>query len=1045
MTEAETSAAPAFRMRGRPFGRDAAGRRIAAVDGSLIRATIEVLLESVTRTTAAALPPGLPPLERDARLATAREEALAALVNRLNAAIEDPRDHVTAESLQKEGNAYSRELELLVNVLGREITGDPRFFFERGVRSVPASILHLARPLSLRRVYDLLPRFTAKVVDTDIRVIETTRSSATIEWRAASQLVDVPEELHPLWVRMSCQAFQGAYAVIPALLHPGLPRARVKESRCQVDGAECCRWELSWENPEPRAVWPWGGLAATLLALGYVALSLPGHHAVAFVALLPLVGGLAAGKLRSLEYERERQEMALLEQREKADEQHDRIQAANRELQIANVDLRRSVAELTALREVSAVLSSTLDLETLVGESLRAVTRHLGFDRGLVMLVDEERRVLAGGQLVGVAPALAERAGAWEVPLDTDGSVLVGILRGTRPVAVADSALVDDGATRAVLTALGATSFLGTPLVAKGRAVGILVVDNGTTGRPIPEESADLLFTVGNELAVAVENALLYRQIEIHRRTLEERVSERTAELDGARRDAEQARALAEDASRAKSAFLASMSHELRTPLNAIIGYSELLHDDAGELGLAHLGTDLKKIHSAGRHLLGLINDILDLSKVESGKMDLFVELFDVERLVADVVQTIRPLVTKGANTLEVSVAAGLGSMRADVTKVRQILFNLLANASKFTDRGVVRLEAERREATLVFRVVDSGIGMTPEQMERIWDPFTQAESSTAKRFGGTGLGLTICRRFATLMGGEIEVASAPGAGSTFTVRLPIDVPRALAPAPAADPAEPHGAPPGRGGVLVIDDDPAARELMARLLSREGFRVRTASGAAEGLALARRDRPDAITLDVVMPGVDGWATLSELKADPALAAIPVVVVSVENDVAIGFALGAVDHVTKPVDAARLTAILQRFRHGGGGGAPLVLVIDDDAATRQATRRVLEREGCRIVEAENGRVGLARLAEARPDLILLDLAMPEMDGFEVAEALHRHPEWRTIPVVVVTARDLTPEDRARLGGSFRALVQKGAYAPEHLVREIRGLVGVAPAA
>jgi CheY-like chemotaxis protein len=245
--------------------------------------------------------------------------------------------------------------------------------------------------------------------------------------------------------------------------------------------------------------------------------------------------------------------------------------------------------------------------------------------------------------------------------------------------------------------------------------------------------------------------------------------------------------------------------------------------------------------------------------------------------------------------------------------------------------------------------------------------------------------------------------------------------------------------------VLVIDDDPAARELMARLLSREGFRVRTASGAAEGLALARSDRPDAITLDVVMPGVDGWATLSELKADPALAAIPVVVVSVENDVAIGFALGAVDHVTKPVDAARLTTILERYRHAEGGGAPLVLVIDDDAATRQATRRILEREGCRIAEAENGRVGLARLAEARPDLILLDLAMPEMDGFEVAEALHRHPEWRTIPVVVVTARDLTAEDRARLGGSFRALVQKGAYAPEHLVREIRGLVGVAPTA
>jgi len=1009
-------------MQGRPFGRDASGRRIAEVGGALIRAAVDVLQEVAGEAAAHALSYDVPLSEREARVVQARDAALGRLVESLNAAISDRRYHVTRESLRNEGNSYSREFELYVNELGRAISGDRRFYFKRGKRSVPGSILHLARPLSLRRIYDLLPRFTAKVVHTDIRVVETTRTTAVIEWRSASQLADIPEPLRPVWLAMSCQAFQGAYAVIPSLLHPGLEDARISESRCQVDGEACCRWELSWTNPEPRpGLQLWGGLAASLLWLAYAFSGLPGHQVVAVLALLPLVAGYTSFRLGSLAYERESQEAGLLEQRDRADEQHDRIQAASQRLQLANVDLTRSVSELTALREVSSVLSSTLDLEELLGQSLTAVTRHLGFDRALVMLVDETRAVLAGAHLVGGADEAARAVGRFEVPLGDERSVLVRVLRGKEPLLVEDADRNEPP---------HASAFLGTPLVAKGRAVGILVVDNGPSGRAIAGESKDLLFTVGNELAVAVENALLYRQIEAHTRTLEERVAERTAELGMAKREAEDARAVAEEASKAKSTFLANMSHELRTPLNAIIGYSEMLQDEAGELGFGTLRPDLEKIRSAGRHLLGLINDILDLSKIEAGKMELFLEETDLGKMVADVVQTIGPLVAKKANRLEVAMPPDPGVLNADQTKVRQILFNLLSNASKFTENGVVSLEVERAGDAVVFRVADTGIGMTTDQLGRLFQSFSQADASTSSRYGGTGLGLALSRRFATMMAGTIDVESVPGAGSTFTVTLPADVALALAP-PVRRPR-----PPGTGGILVVDDDPAAREMMERLLVREGFRVTLASGADEGLALARLEHPDAITLDIRMPGRDGWSMLTALKADPVLRDIPVVVVSVEDEKALGFSLGATDYVTKPVDRERLAALLEKHRRLEPGP---VLVVEDDAATRQSMKRVLELEGCRVVEAENGRAGLEMLALEIPDLVLLDLMMPEMDGFEFSETVRLHPEWRSIPIVIVTARDLSSEDLARLDGSFQMLIRKGATSTDQLVRELRSLV------
>ena len=512
----------------------------------------------------------------------------------------------------------------------------------------------------------------------------------------------------------------------------------------------------------------------------------------------------------------------------------------------------------------------------------------------------------------------------------------------------------------------------------------------------------------------------------------------------------------AEDANQAKSKFLANMSHELRTPLNAIIGYSEMLEEEAQDANLEAFIPDLRRIRGAGKHLLELINEVLDLSKVEAGRMELHLETFELRELLNDVSTTIRPLVAKHANTLEVHYPPDVGTMHADVTRVRQILYNLLSNASKFTERGKISVSV-RRERTgagewIVFQVADTGIGMAPQQMSALFQAFSQIDSALSRKYGGTGLGLAICKRFCEMMGGDVTVASEPKRGSTFTVRLPAvvldpkEAPRGTTAVLVASqavtdaPAVETDADEGAGTVLAIDDDPNARDLLKRMITREGFRVITAPGGEEGLRLAKTLRPDAITLDVMMPGMDGWTVLARLKADPELAQIPVIIVTIVDRHEMGFALGASDYLTKPIDSDRLTQLLRKYRCQRPP-CPILLV-EDDVATRDMVRRTLEKAGWTVAEADNGRVALARLPEVKPELIILDLMMPEMDGFEFLEALRRDQTMVNVPVIVVTAKDLTEEDRQRLNGRVKQVLQKGPYSREQLTREIRRVVTVA---
>lgn len=501
------------------------------------------------------------------------------------------------------------------------------------------------------------------------------------------------------------------------------------------------------------------------------------------------------------------------------------------------------------------------------------------------------------------------------------------------------------------------------------------------------------------------------------------------------------AKEVAETANRTKSSFLANMSHELRTPLNAIIGYSEMLKEDAEDSGNDEIVPDLQKINSSGKHLLELINAVLDLSKIEAGKMDIYLESFDISTMINDVSAIIRPMIQKNSNKLQLNCSKDIGKMKADLTKVRQCLLNLLSNASKFTDKGTVTLDVVKKtlgnKEIVTFAITDTGIGMTEEQLQRLFNPFVQADASTTRKYGGTGLGLAISRQFCIMLGGDITVASEVGKGSTFTITLPVECvdPKTQVKELTIEIAKNNAS---QSTALVIDDDPDVKIILERFLSKEGYQVFGASDGETGLKLASELKPDVIVLDVMMPSMDGWSVLSKLKADSELMNIPVVMLTMVSDRSIGYALGASEYLSKPIDRSQLLSVLGKYRKEKNLPCQ-VLLVEDDEPTREMVRRTLEKEGEFVVEAENGRVALEKVTEKIPDLILLDLMMPEMDGFEFVDELRSNDKWQSIPIIVVTAKEITLEDQERLSGRVERIVQKSSKTSEQLFSEIRAVL------
>jgi signal transduction histidine kinase/DNA-binding response OmpR family regulator len=585
--------------------------------------------------------------------------------------------------------------------------------------------------------------------------------------------------------------------------------------------------------------------------------------------------------------------------------------------------------------------------------------------------------------------------------------------------------------------------------ISAGGETGVLVEAFNTMLTTIQQRDAELVVAKNNAEQARERLADSNAKLEEINRTLEAKVTERTIEMH-------KAMTAAREANHAKSSFLAKMSHELRTPMNAIIGYAEMLIEDASDRDDKAAIQDLKKILSAARHLLGLINDVLDLSKIEAGKMDLYLESFDVWTFVHDVIPTAQPLIDRNKNQLLVDCAENFGQMRADATKLRQILLNLLSNASKFTDEGVVHLRVERdgsgpREM-VVMSIKDSGIGMNEEQLGRLFQVFSQADKSTSAKYGGTGLGLAISRQFARLMGGDITVASKPGEGSTFTVRIPIEVAPVRAgeeapaapvaqSAPAPAPVVPAGNLPAlpanrRGRVLVIDREPMQQPLQ-EMLTAEGYLVSCVTNVPDALTRGKEVRPHAVLFDLLAGGAAGAQWLAELKDSPVFAGVPLVLLAPNGEAHRGFAVGTNDIVTSPLDGPALLATLSRFV------APRtenpILVVEDDSPTREMIVRMVEREGWPVRTAVHGEDALAQLANFTPSLVLLDLLMPGLDGFAVLRMMRETPAWREIPVVVVTSLDLSPDTRLLLDQQAQKVLKKGSYSREELLREVRNSV------
>jgi signal transduction histidine kinase/CheY-like chemotaxis protein len=520
---------------------------------------------------------------------------------------------------------------------------------------------------------------------------------------------------------------------------------------------------------------------------------------------------------------------------------------------------------------------------------------------------------------------------------------------------------------------------------------------------------------------------------------LEDKVRARTRELEATNRELQIANLKIREADRLKSEFLANMSHELRTPMNAIIGFTKLVRRKSTDLLPLRQRENLEKVEISASQLLALINDILDLSKIEAGKMSVNIMPIELAPLVDTCFATVESMVQGGRVRLLKEVPDDLPEVLSDQDKLKQIIINLLSNALKFTTEGEVKLSAALEDASLRIVVSDTGIGISSDALEYIFDEFRQADGSSTREHGGTGLGLSITKKLTHLLGGTIDVSSVEGGGSTFTVTLPLTKRDEEAPAEALKPDEETPASvemKGKKVILAIDDDPNVVILLKQNLEDEGYYVVGALNADEGIRKAKEIHPFAVTLDILMPQKDGWGVLSDLKADPATRDIPIIVLSIIDNKELGFSLGAFDYLVKPLDKEAIMAALQRIP---GGPSKRVLVVDDEPAAVDLITQILQDEGYQVKGTYSGEEALRALDAAPQDIILLDLLMPEMDGFEVIQRVKANPRWRDIPIIVVTAKDLTDSDWGFLHRSVDRIIQKSGLAREGLMKEVQGLL------
>jgi len=668
-------------------------------------------------------------------------------------------------------------------------------------------------------------------------------------------------------------------------------------------------------------------------------------------------------------------------------------------------ELRRKVTQLEALGAVGQAVSSSLNLTEVLNTIITQAVQMSGSDGGSIYEFDEDAREFRVETVCGTSPEAFDALRSARIALE-DTFIGKAATLG-RPLELTDLREAPLDPHLNALAESGWRSLVAVPMLREGRIVGAMVIRRHTPGR-IPLEIYDLLETFASQSALALINAQLYRQLE------------------------RQSAALAV-ASQHKSEFLASMSHELRTPLNAIIGFSEVLLERMfGELN-ERQDDYLRDIWSSGKHLLELLNDILDLSKIEAGQMVLSRSKFAVRESLDYCLSMVRERALQQRVLLSLDVDPEIGLLDADRLRFRQVVLNLLSNAVKFTpEGGRVDVRAFVRGQDLVVLVADTGVGVQAEDRERIFDSFQQGTHSS-EQVEGTGLGLTLSKRILELHGGRIWVESEAGKGSTFGIALPAGSEEpAMEPAPQAGiTLDPALGP--RPTVVVVEDDRRSFDLLRVYLEAAGARVVSAGDGEEGLDTVRRLNPAGVVLDILLPGIDGWEVLAQLKADPGTAAIPVIVVSMLDERGRGFALGATEYLVKPVGKEQLLAALYR-----AAAMPeqkhMVVAIDDDPLAIELVRASLEPEGWTVLGAATGQEGLALIRERKPSAVLLDLLMPGMDGFEVVEALRADPDTKSVPVVILTSKSMTPQDKERLHGRITYVARKTEF-------DLSGLAGL----